>query len=187
MVIGAVLYGALFVHVLVVSRHDERPASDAIVVLGAAQYNGRPSDVLRARLDHAAELYLTGRAPWIVVTGGMAVGDVVSEATVSRQYLVSHGVVDTTVAVIPIGRNSSESVASAAEWLEDRGLHAVILVSDPFHMARLRVEARAHGLQAATSPTQTSPISLRLGAELKYLAAEALKLPVVWIRHRLLH
>ena len=184
-VAGAVLYGAVFVHVLVVSRNDERPVSDAILVLGAAQYNGRPSEVLKARLDHAAELYLTDRAPWIVVTGGMAEGDVVSEATVSRQYLVSHGVTDTAVVVLPIGRNSRESVASAAEWLLDRSLETVILVSDPFHMARLRTEARAHGLEAATSPTQTSPISRRLAAELSYLSAEALKLPIVWISHRL--
>jgi uncharacterized SAM-binding protein YcdF (DUF218 family) len=184
---GAVLYGAVFVYVLGVSRRDERTVSDAILVLGAAQYNGRPSDVLRARLDHAAELYLTERAPLIVVTGGMAAGDVVSEATVSRQYLVSHGVVDTAVVVLPIGSNSRESVASAAEWLLDRRLETVILVSDPFHMARLGVEARGHGLAAATSPTQTSPISRRLGAELKYLSAEALKLPIVWITHKVLH
>ena len=180
---AVIAYGGLFVYVLAVSRQDVRKPSDAIVVLGAAQYNGRPSDVLRARLDHAAALYAEGLAPLIVVTGGMAEGDVVSEATVSRQYLVAHGVDDTAVVVIPVGRNSRESVASAAEWLVDRSLASVVLVSDPFHIARLRAEANAHGLESHGSPTQTSPISTSLGAELRYLAAEAIKLPVVWATH----
>jgi len=180
---AVIAYGGLFVYVLAVSRQDVREPSDAIVVLGAAQYNGRPSDVLRARLDHAAALYAEGLAPLIVVTGGMAEGDVVSEATVSRQYLVAHGVDDTAVVVIPVGRNSRESVASAAEWLVDRSLTSVVLVSDPFHIARLRAEANAHGLESRGSPTQTSPISTSLGAELRYLAAEAIKLPVVWGTH----
>jgi uncharacterized SAM-binding protein YcdF (DUF218 family) len=180
---AVIAYGGLFVYVLAVSRQDVREPSDAIVVLGAAQYNGRPSDVLRARLDHAAALYAEGLAPLIVVTGGMAEGDVVSEATVSRQYLVAHGVDDTAVVVIPVGRNSRESVASAAEWLVDRSLASVVLVSDPFHIARLRAEANAHGLESHGSPTQTSPISTSLGAELRYLAAEAIKLPVVWATH----
>lgn len=186
-VAGAVLYGAVFVYVLSVSRRDQRPVAEAVIVLGAAQYNGRPSNVLRARLDHAAELYQDGRAPLIVVTGGMAAGDVVSEATVSRQYLVSHGVTDTAVVVLPVGRNSRESVASAAEWLLDHGLDRVILVSDPFHMARLAVEARAHGLDPATSPTRTSPISEAVRSELRYLAAEAWKLPLVVLSHLLPH
>jgi len=187
MAAAVIVYGGLFVYVLAVSRQDGREPCDAIVVLGAAQYNGRPSDVLRARLDHAAELYGEGLAPLIVVTGGMAEGDVVSEATVSRQYLVAHGVQDTAVVVIPVGRNSRESVASAAEWLVDRSRTSVLLVSDPFHIARLRAEANAHGLESHGSPTQTSPISTSLGAELRYLAAEAVKLPIVWGTHLLGH
>jgi len=178
---GAVLYGALFVYVLIVSRRDERPPSDAIVVLGAAQYNGRPSGVLRARLDHAVELYQDGVASLILVTGGMAEGDRVSEATVSHQYLVGRGVPDTAVVVRPDGRDSRESVASAAEYLADRGLRTVIMVSDPFHMARLAAEARRQQLVPATSPTLTSPISEARNRELNYLAAEALKLPAVWL------
>jgi len=184
---GAVLYGALFVYVLVVSRLDQRRSADALVVLGAAQYNGRPSGVLRARLDQAAELYQEGLAPLVIVTGGMQEGDRMSEATASRQYLVQHRVADTAVVVIPVGRNSRESVASAAEWLLDRGLRRVLLVSDPFHMARLRAEARAHGLEPFTSPTRTSPISQSLPRELRYLAAEAVKVPVVWITHTIGH
>jgi uncharacterized SAM-binding protein YcdF (DUF218 family) len=179
---GAVGYGALFVHVWWTSRRDQRRAADAIVVLGAAHYNGRPSSVLRARLDHAAELYRRRLAPVIIVTGGMAEGDRVSEATVSQRYLVADSVPAEAVVVQPVGRNTAESVASAAEWLEDRGLETVLLVSDPFHMARLAAEARAHGLVALTSPTRTSPISTRPGEEWRRMAAEAVKLPVVWLR-----
>jgi uncharacterized SAM-binding protein YcdF (DUF218 family) len=178
---GALVFGAIFVYVLVVSRLDQREAADAIVVLGAAQYSGRPSNVLRARLDHAAELYAEGLAPVIVVTGGMAEGDRVSEATVSRQYLVGKEVPGTAIVVRAVGRNSRESMASAAEWLEDRGLRRVVLVSDPFHMARLRAEAAALSLEPLTSPTHSSPISTDLWRELRYLAAETVKLPAVWL------
>lgn len=182
MVSGAVIYGALFVYVLALAQRDDREAVDAIVVLGAAHYNGRPSNVLRARLDHAAELFRADLAPVIIVTGGMAEGDRVSEATVSRQYLVGQGVPASAVVVLPVGRDSRESIASAAEWLRDHGLQAVVLVSDPFHMARLCAEAHTHRLAARTSPTRTSPISTRPLQELEYLAAEAAKLPVVWLR-----
>ncbi len=180
---GAVAYGALVVYVLALGSRDQPFRADAIVVLGAAQYNGRPSQVLKARLDHAHDLFTDGLAPRVLVTGGRADGDRMSEATVGRQYLVGRGLPDTAVVVLPVGRNSRESVASAAEWLRDRGLTSALLVSDPFHMARLRAEARGHGLVPFTSPTRTSPISTRTGQELRYVAAEALKLPIVWITH----
>jgi uncharacterized SAM-binding protein YcdF (DUF218 family) len=181
--LGAVLYGAIVVYVWWVSRLDERRPVDAIVVLGAAHYNGRPSDVLRARLDHAGDLYAEGVAPVVVVTGGMAEGDRVSEATVSQRYLVGRGLPDSAVVVLPVGRDSRASMASAAEWLQDRGLESILLVSDPFHMARLVAEARGHALVPWVSPTRTSPISLRRREELQRIASEALKLPVVWLTH----
>ncbi|HEX9166752.1 MAG TPA: YdcF family protein [Gemmatimonadales bacterium] len=181
--LGAVLYGAIVFYVWWVSRLDQRRPADAIVVLGAAHYNGRPSEVLRARLDQAAALYAAGLAPVVVVTGGMAEGDRVSEATVSQRYLVGRGLPDSAVVVLPVGRNSRQSMASAAEWLQDRGLESVLLVSDPFHMARLVAEARGHDLVAWVSPTRTSPISLRPGTELQRIASEALKVPVVWFTH----
>lgn len=179
---GAVLYGAIFSYVVAVSRRDQRGPADAIVVLGAAHYNGRPSNVLRARLDHAAKLYREGLAPLIVVTGGKADGDRLSEALVSREYLLGRRVPDSAVVMQPTGRNSRESIAAAAEWLGDRGLRDVVLVSDPFHMARLAAEARALDLAPRTSPTRTSPISSERTRELEYLAAETLKLPVVWLQ-----
>jgi uncharacterized SAM-binding protein YcdF (DUF218 family) len=180
---GAVLYGAIFAYVWLVGTRNQHQVVDAIVVLGAAHYNGRPSRVLRARLDHAADLYEEKLAPVIVVTGGMAEGDKVSEATVSQQYLAGRAVPPSAIVVRPEGRNSRESMASAAEWLEDREMRSVLLVSDPFHMARLIAEARGHGLHPYVSPTRTSPISTRPGEEFVRIATEAMKLPIVWGRN----
>lgn len=179
---GAVVYGAIVAYVWWLGSKDQRRPVDAIIVLGAAHYNGKPSRVLRARLDHAADLYEAKLAPVIVVTGGMAEGDRVSEATVSRQYLKGRAVPVSAIVVQPRGRNSRESIASAAEWLDDREMKSVLLVSDPFHMARLVAEARGHNLVAYVSPTRSSPISTRPGEELMRTASEALKLPVVWAR-----
>ena len=161
-----------------VSRIDERGPADAIVVLGAAQYNGRPSPVLRARLDHAIDLYQAGLAPSIVVTGGIGSGDRVSEATVGHGYLRSHNIPDSAIVVRPDGRTTWESMQSVREWMHDRELNRMLLVSDPFHMARLRLEARRTGLTVLTSPTRTSPIVPGSRIEFGYLAEEALKLPV---------
>lgn len=179
---GAVVYGAILAYVWQVSRRDERPRVDAILVLGAAHYNGKPSRVLRARLDHAVELYEAKLAEVIVVTGGMAEGDRMSEATVGSKYLSERGVPAEAIVVRPVGRNSQQSIASAAEWLDDHDMHSVLLVSDPFHMARLVAESRANGLLPSVSPTRTSPISSRPMEEVGRFAGEALKVPVVWAR-----
>lgn len=180
--LGALVYGALFVWVWITSRQDQRHRADAIVVLGAAQYNGRPSAVLRARLDHALELYQANLSRLIVVTGGIGDGDRESEATVGRRYLVSKDVPPSAVVVRPEGRTTMESMTSVAEYVRDRDLRSVLLVSDPFHMFRLRMEAHRVHLIAYTSPTLTSPISEKPWQELRYLAAEVFKVPVVWFR-----
>jgi uncharacterized SAM-binding protein YcdF (DUF218 family) len=176
------IYTVALVTVLVVSQQDQRRAVDAIVVLGAAQYNGRPSPVLRARLDHALRLYNEGYAPRIVVTGGVGRGDTTSEAIVGRHYLLARDVVPGDVVVQPQGRSTQASMTAVADWLEAEGLHSVLLVSDPFHMYRLRLEARRTNLEAYTSPTESSPISDNPVVELRYLAAEGFKIPVAWVR-----
>jgi uncharacterized SAM-binding protein YcdF (DUF218 family) len=176
------VYTVALVMVLVVSQQDQRRAVDAIVVLGAAQYNGRPSPVLRARLDHALRLYNEGYAPRVVVTGGVGRGDTTSEAIVGRHYLLARDVLPGDVVVQPQGRSTQASMTAVAEWLEAEGLHSVILVSDPFHMFRLRLEARRTNLEAYTSPTESSPISDNPVVELRYLAAEGFKIPVAWVR-----
>jgi uncharacterized SAM-binding protein YcdF (DUF218 family) len=182
MLLAAVtVYTVALVMVLVASQQDQRRPVDAIVVLGAAQYNGRPSPVLRARLNHALHLYREGHAPRIIVTGGMGRGDTTSEATVGRQFLVNHGVPSAAVVVQAQGRSTQASMTAVAEWLGQKGLHRVMLVSDPFHMFRLRLEAQRTHLEAYTSPTEDSPISDNPALELRYLFAEGFKIPVAWI------
>ena len=176
------VYTVALVMVLVVSQEDQRRPADAIVVLGAAQYNGRPSPVFRARLDHALQLYREGLAPRLVVTGGVGRGDTMSEAMVARHYLLNRKVPPDAVISQPQGRSTRASMTAVADWLQAAHLKRVILVSDPFHMFRLRLEARRTGLEAYTSPTESSPISDNPVLELRYLAAEALKIPVAWLR-----
>ena len=177
-----IAYTVSLVMVLVVSLQDQRRPVDAIVVLGAAQYNGRPSPVLRARLEHARRLYDEGLSPRIMVTGGFGRGDTTSEAEVSRRWLASRGVPDTAIIVRPRGRSTYASMTDVAEWLHPRALRSVLLVSDPFHMSRLRFEARRNALEPYTSPTESSPISDNPNLELRYLFWEGLKVPVAWIR-----
>jgi uncharacterized SAM-binding protein YcdF (DUF218 family) len=117
-----------------------------------------------------------------VVTGGVGRGDTTSEATVGLNYLLARGVVPGDVVVQPQGRSTEASMTAVADWLVAEGLHSVILVSDPFHMFRLRLEARRTNLEAYTSPTESSPISDNPVLELRYLAAEGFKIPVAWIR-----
>lgn len=175
--IAGVAYLVAFVSVVVVSRQDDRRPAPAIVVLGAAQYNGKPSPVLKARLDHAADLYAAGVAPVVVLTGGTAKGDAVSEAAAAAKYLADR-VPPSAMVVLPEGRTTGESIAAAAEWCRAYDITEVVVVSDPFHMLRVRLEARREGLVAHASPTRSSPISSRLARELPYLAAEAAKVLV---------
>lgn len=182
LVAALALYLGSFVAVLAASREDQRQPVDAIVVLGAAQYNGKPSPVLRARLDHAVALYREGFAPTVIVTGGIGEGDRVSEATVGRQYLVSRGLPEPAVVVRPEGRSTQASIRSVAQWAGAHGVRRILMVSDPFHMLRLRLEAGRTVLEAHTSPTPSSPISASWRSEFLFLAAEAWKIPVVMVR-----
>ncbi len=174
----AISYIVAFASVYTVSREDEARESYAIVVLGAAQYNGRPSPVLQSRLDHARLLYGKLLAPTIVLTGGVAKGDTISEAQAAADYLIRKKVPASVLVVLAEGRTTEASVIAAADWCKTRGIREVIVVSDPFHMLRVRLEMRRRGITAWTSPTRTSPISARRTRELPYLMAEAWKVVV---------
>ena len=153
------------------SRRDDAQQAEAIVVFGAAQYNGRPSPVLRARLDHAAALYEDDVAPTIVVTGGKQVGDATNEATASADYLRrEYGIPDDDILREIASENSWQQMASAANELRKRGKEQVILVTDPFHAARVQAMAEELGLDSHVSPTRTSPIGGT--RELKHFARE---------------
>ena len=165
-------------------RREEAQRADAIVVLGAAQYEGHPSPVLKARLDHAAALWARGLAPRMILTGGRGVGDTTSEAAVGRNYARKHGVPDSAILVENEGRTTSESMRAVAGMLEVRGLQTALLVSDPFHMLRLRILARRFGFTPYTSPTQTSPISPNREARWKYIFSESLKAPLAFLFER---
>jgi len=170
--------------VLVWASRDEARPAQAIVVLGAAQYAGKPSPVLRARLDHALDLWNRHLASLLILTGGTGSGDTTSEAAVGRTYARKHGVPDSAILVENEGRTTSESMRAVAGMLEVRGLQTALLVSDPFHMLRLRILARRFGFTPYTSPTQTSPISPNREERWKYIFSESLKAPLAFFFER---
>jgi uncharacterized SAM-binding protein YcdF (DUF218 family) len=139
-------------------RDEQRPA-DAIVVLGAAQYDGRPSPVFRARLDHAVGLYLAGLAPHLIVTGGKADGDRTTEAAVAREFAVRHGVPPEAILMEDRGRTTLESLRSVGTLMRERGLGTAVFVSDPSHMLRVLRIAANEDIAAYGSPTRSSPVA----------------------------
>jgi uncharacterized SAM-binding protein YcdF (DUF218 family) len=179
-----VLWAISAAAVLVWSSRDEAQPAQVIVVLGAAQYAGKPSPVLRARLDHALDLWDRHLASLLILTGGTGAGDTTSEAAVGRNYARKHGVPDSAILVENEGRTTSESMRAVAGMLEVRGLQTALLVSDPFHMLRLRVLARRFGFTPYTSPTQTSPISPNREERWKYMFSESLKAPLAFLFER---
>jgi uncharacterized SAM-binding protein YcdF (DUF218 family) len=172
------------VAVAVAARREGAAAADAIVVMGAAQYKGRPSPVFKARLDHAAALFRQGLAPRVVVAGGVGSGEVLSEADVGRHYLLAEGIDSSAVVAIGTGRSTEPSLRATATWIRSRGGHRVILVSDGFHMLRLCLIARRLGLLPLGSPARTSPIASNRRLELTYLLAESVKAPIAFLLTR---
>ncbi len=156
---------------------DAAAPSDAIVVLGAAQYGGRPSPVLRARLDHAFSLWKQGLATRVILTGGKGDGDVTTEAATGRVYLKRRGVPDSAMMLEKEGRSTEESLDGVARLMNEAHLNQAIFVSDPFHMLRLQILAWRYGLHALPSPTRTSPISANRTESLWYIGGESLKVP----------
>lgn len=159
-VLATLVGGALVAYFVVTSaqvwlasRADHARPADAIVVLGAAQYDGRPSGALRGRLDHAVGLWRDGYAPLIVPTGGKQDGDRVTEGFAGYQYLRNAGVPDSQILVEVDAANTYEAVSAARAILAERGLSRAILVSDSYHNLRLQGIAAEVGLDAVVSPT----------------------------------
>ena len=138
--------------------HDDARPADVIVVLGAAQYNGVPSPIYRARLDHAIQLYEEGLAPAILMTGGKLPGDKTTEAGAGRAYAIDRGVPADAILVEDQGRTTLESLRTVGDMLRDRDLRTAVFVSDRTHMLRVLRIARDEGIDGFGSPTRTSPI-----------------------------
>jgi uncharacterized SAM-binding protein YcdF (DUF218 family) len=143
-----------FVQVWLASRRDDARPADAIVVMGAAQYNCRPSPVLEERLQHALDLYQSGIAGTIVVTGGKQEGDRCTEATAGAEYLMANGVPEADLLRENQGANSWESLAAAARILRDRDMTRAVLVTDGYHALRVEAIADELGLDAVVSPSR---------------------------------
>lgn len=159
----SLVYGCVNVaQVWWVGRSDQATAVDAIVVLGVAQYDGRPSPQLQARLDHALALWQEGLSPLVITTGGNQPGDRFTEAETSANFLIE-GLAGIAVPAESIvqensGSTTRESLIAVRNIMQDRGLHSVLIVTDPYHSLRSRLIAQDLGLVAYISPTRTSPL-----------------------------
>ena len=138
-------------------NRDERTPADAIVVMGAAQYDGRPSPVFAARLDHAIELFHDGVAPRLIVTGGKREGDRTTEAASARGYAIEHGVPEEAILSEDTSRTTLQSIRRVAALMRGQGIGSAVFVSDPSHMLRVLRMASDEGIAAYGSPTATSP------------------------------
>lgn len=155
--VGAVAFSAITVWRE--AHHDDArdlDRADAIVVLGAAQYDGTPSPVFEGRLDHAALLYEQDRADVVFVLGGNLPGDRTTEAEAGREYLIAEGLPASSLVALPLGNTSYTSLRAVARAMRDRGLSSAFLVSDPWHNARIERMASDLGIEGYASATWTS-------------------------------
>ncbi|NCY17305.1 MAG: YdcF family protein [Actinobacteria bacterium] len=149
--------GVTFAQVWMASQRDDRSPASAIIVMGAAQWNGVPSPVLKGRLDHALQLYRDGDAPIIVVTGGKQAGDAVTQGYSGFTYLRSQGVPESAIRVEVAGTNSFEELSASSVIVRDAGgTNAVLIVTDPYHALRVASIADEVGLDAHVAPTDAS-------------------------------
>jgi len=147
------------VQVWSVGRSDSRKEVDAIVVMGVAQYDGRPSPQLQARLDHVLTLWEEGVAQLVVTTGGNQPGDRFTEARASADYLIAGGIPESSISMEDIGSTTLQSLQGVAEIVKSRGLSSVEIVTDPYHALRSRLIAQDLGLTAYVSPAENSAVT----------------------------
>jgi uncharacterized SAM-binding protein YcdF (DUF218 family) len=167
--------------VLQAASTDDRTPTDAVVVLGAAQFWGRPSPVLEARLGQARDLFADDVAPRIITVGGKQDGDNTTEAQAGKQWLVDAGVPAARVRALPTGRDTLSSLTAVAELMAERGWTSATIVTDPAHEARSLAMARALGIDAHGSPSQSGDGS-RLTVD--YVLREAAGLLWFWVSER---
>lgn len=160
------------VRVWQVARLDSRAGVDAIVVLGASQYDGRPSAIFQARLDHAKALYDSGVGPVVVTVGGNREGDRFTEAAAGARYLRDAGVPASAVTEVGEGSDTIGSLEAVAAVARERSWDRVVLVTDPWHSYRARSMADDVGLSARTSPARTGPVVQGRAREVRYILRE---------------
>jgi uncharacterized SAM-binding protein YcdF (DUF218 family) len=154
------------------ARQDARPVSDAIVVLGSAQYNGVPSSIFEARLEHALALFGEGVAPVIVTVGGKAAGDQFTEAEAGRDYLAAAGVPAESLLAVPEGVDTLESMRSVSRVFDEQGWNSAVLVTDPWHAMRTERMAEDAGIEADSSPTRQGPSVYSRTTQARYILRE---------------
>ncbi len=145
--------------VWMVGRSDQSRSVDAIVVMGVAQYDGRPSPQLQARLDHVLTLWNEGLTSLIITTGGNKPGDRFTEAQTSANYLIESGIPENSIALETTGTSTRESLLGVELIMKSRDLHSILIVTDPYHALRSRLIAQDLGLTSFVSPTRTSPLT----------------------------
>ena len=154
------------------ARQDSRPSSDAIVVLGSAQYNGVPSSIFEARLEHALALYENGVAPVVVTVGGKADGDMFTEAESGRAYLAEAGVSEDALLAVEQGVDTLESMRAVGTAFAERGWDSAVLVTDPWHAMRAERMAEDAGISAESSPTRQGPAVQTRATQFRYILRE---------------
>jgi uncharacterized SAM-binding protein YcdF (DUF218 family) len=157
--LGFAYFGSVYYQVWRQAHLDETRKVDVIVVLGAAQYWGRPSPVLRARLDHALALYRRTVAPRIITTGGVGEGAAFSESEVSREYLSEQGVPAEFVTVETEGQSTLQSAVAVAEIMDRMELRSCVVVSDDYHIFRIKRILEGLGIEVYGSPRHPERVS----------------------------
>jgi uncharacterized SAM-binding protein YcdF (DUF218 family) len=167
------LGGSLVAAVYLAARADQERSVDAILVMGAAQFDGRPSAVLRGRLDTTLQVWEAGVAPLIIVTGGKMPGDRFTESEASRDYLVEHGVPEEAILLENEGRTTQTSLERAADIARSNSVDSVLIVTDGFHMFRSRLIAEDNGLDTTGVAVRDGPIEPWSATEFDYVVREA--------------
>jgi uncharacterized SAM-binding protein YcdF (DUF218 family) len=177
---GGVLLAATTLRVWQVGQQDGRRHVDAIVVLGAAQYNGRPSGALAARLDQAIALYKGGYATYLITTGGNQLGDWTTEAEVGRTYAMKQGVPASAILIENTGHSTLDSIQHVKTLFDTHGLRTALFVSDRSHMLRVLRLAQDEGIEAWSSPATNSPDDTDAGLVYKSMIHEVGAMGYYW-------
>jgi len=166
------IVGATAVNIWWTARQDERPVADAILVLGSAQYNGTPSPIFEARLDHALDLYNAGVAPLVITVGGRRVGDQFTEAEAGLSWLAREGIPEEALRAVPDGADTLQSIQAVAALFAEQGLSTAVLVTDPWHALRATRIAQDAGIVASSSPTRQGPAVQTRSTQFRYIVRE---------------